>query len=1136
MSRALLPPALACNAASCMPRPYQRPRPVERASRSTLTAVARVFDFAPVRAGNGTSVISQKAWHSTRTAGSDRPSSASLSLALPKVQSLHLVRHASVLSGIPAKPSARGPMAAYSTDSTVVLPPTTPYSKLTVGVPRETYPNERRVALTPQNVALLLKKGFAQVLVEKGAGAEADFPDAAYAAAGATLVDDASAVWKGADVVLKVRGPSAAEADQTREGQTVISFLQPAQNKALVEKLAAHKATAFAMDLIPRISRAQVFDALSSMANIAGYKAVLEASNNFGRFFTGQVTAAGKIPPCKVLVIGAGVAGLSAIATARRLGAIVRGFDTRSAAREQVQSLGAEFVEVEIEEDGSGAGGYAKEMSKEFIEAEMKLFTEQAREVDIIITTALIPGKPAPKLITKSMIEIMKPGSVIVDLAAEAGGNCEKTEPGKLITYKDVKIIGYTDFPSRLPTQSSTLYSNNITKFFLSMAPKDKEFGIDLTDEVVRGAIVTQEGRILPPAPRPAPPPAPAAAPTAAKEAEVVALTPWQKATREIALVTGGMGSAVALGKFTTPLFMGNAFTFALASLIGYRVVWNVAPALHSPLMSVTNAISGMVGVGGLFILGGGYLPETIPQVFGAASVLLAFVNIGGGFVITKRMLDMFRRATDPPEYPWLYGIPALVFGGSFIAAASTGAAGLVQAGYLVSSILCITSISGLASQATARMGNMLGILGVVSGVLASLLAVGFTPEVLTQFGALATIGTVLGFLIGKRITPTDLPQTVAALHSVVGLAAVLTSIGSVMADVADLSMLHMVTGYLGVLIGGITFTGSIVAFLKLAGKMSSKPLRLPARHAVNAGLLTANVATMGAFVTMAPGAPLIAAGALAANTVLSFIKGYTTTAAIGGADMPVVITVLNAYSGFALVAEGFMLNNPLLTTVGALIGVSGSILSYVMCVAMNRSLVNVLFGGISAPTTSDYKIEGSVTQTNVEETADALTNAESVIIVVGYGMAVAKAQYAISDITQMLRSKGIKVRFAIHPVAGRMPGQCNVLLAEASVPYDIVLEMDEINDDFGDTDVTLVIGANDTVNPIALEPGSPIAGMPVLHAWKSKHVIVMKRGLASGYADVPNPMFYMPGTRMLFGDARVTTEAIKAAIEARIK
>jgi NAD(P) transhydrogenase len=291
----------------------------------------------------------------------------------------------------------------------------------------------------------------------------------------------------------------------------------------------------------------------------------------------------------------------------------------------------------------------------------------------------------------------------------------------------------------------------------------------------------------------------------------------------------------------------------------------------------------------------------------------------------------------------------------------------------------------------------------------------------------------------------------------------------------------------------------------------------------------------MAGFLSMAPSTPLVAASFLGASTILSFLKGYTTTAAIGGADMPVVITVLNAYSGFALVAEGFMLDNPLLVSVGSLIGVSGSILSYIMCVAMNRSLTNVIFGGIASPVSSDaHKFEGTITKTTVDDTVDALTNADSVILVVGYGMAVAKAQYAISEITAVLRSKGINVRFAIHPVAGRMPGQCNVLLAEASVPYDIVLEMDEINEDFKDTDVALVIGANDTVNPIALEPGSAIAGMPVLHAWKSKQVIVMKRGLASGYADVPNPMFYMPGTKMLFGDAKDTCDALKRGLEAR--
>ncbi|KAJ7066589.1 PNTB-domain-containing protein [Mycena amicta] len=1025
----------------------------------------------------------------------------------------------------------------------------TAYAALAVGVPRETYPAERRVALTPQNVQVLRKKGFGKVLVEKDAGTSAQFSDEQYSAAGATIVSR-DEVYSTSDILLKVRPPlDGQEAQHVKAGGTLISFLYPVQNKPIVDALAARNVNTFAMDWIPRISRAQTYDALSSMANIAGYKAVLEASSNFGRFFTGQTTAAGKIPPAKVLVIGAGVAGLSAIVTARRLGAIVRGFDTRSAAREQVQSLGAEFLEVEIEEEGGGGGGYAKVMSKEFIAAEMALFMEQAKDVDIIITTALIPGKPAPKLITNEMVAAMKPGSIIVDLASEAGGNCEATKPGELYVKNGVTIIGYTDLPSRLPTQSSTLYSNNVTKFLLSIGG-DGKFSIDLEDEVVRGSIVVHQGSVLP---RVVPPPPPAAPVTPkAEEVATVALTPWQKTSREVAVIAGGMGGVLALGKATGAGFMDNFFIFGLAALVGYRVVWQVAPALHSPLMSVTNAISGMVGVGGLFIMGGGYFPGTLPHALGAISVLLASVNVAGGFIITKRMLDMFKRPTDPPEYSWLYGVPAVVFAGGFLAAASTGTAGLVQAGYLTSSVLCIGALSGLSSQVTARQGNAMGILGVGSGILASLAAVGFPAPVLAQFAGFAGIGGIIGTIVGRRVTATELPQMVAMLHSVVGLAAVFTSIGSILSDPSHASTLHLVTGYLGVVIGGITFTGSIVAFLKLAGRMSSKPLALPGKHLVNSTLLGLNGLTMAGFLAAAPSTPLVAAAFLSASTLLSFIKGFTTTAAIGGADMPVVITVLNAYSGFALVAEGFMLDNPLLTTVGSLIGVSGSILSYIMCVAMNRSLTNVLFGGIAAAPQESREVTGTITQTSVDDTVEALLNSDSVILVVGYGMAVAKAQYAIADICASLRAKGITVRFAIHPVAAHaryvshflarfgvqvvfFAGQCNVLLAEASVPYDIVLEMDEINDDFKETDLTLVIGANDTVNPIALEKGSSIAGMPVLHAWKSKQVIVMKRGMSSGYADVPNPMFFLPNTRMLFGDAKDTCDAIKRGLESRV-
>ncbi|KAF3221917.1 hypothetical protein TWF191_006965 [Orbilia oligospora] len=1020
----------------------------------------------------------------------------------------------------------------------VPKPSGTPYSNLTIGIPLETFPNERRVAIAPQNVAQLRKKGFKKVIIEQGAGAESSFSDRAYEAAGATIGDRKS-VWSDSDILLKVRAPNLdTEVPNLRRGSTLISFISPAVNKPLVEALAKQETTSFAMDMIPRISRAQAFDALSSMANIAGYKAVLEASNHFGRFFTGQVTAAGKIPPCKVLVIGAGVAGLSAIVTARRMGAIVRGFDTREAALEQVQSLGAEPIRVDFEESGEGGGGYAKVMSKEFIEAEMKLFHQQAKEVDIIITTALIPGKPAPRLITDEMIADMKPGSVIVDLAAEAGGNVSLTKAGEIVTKNDVHIIGYTDLPSRLPTQSSTLYGNNITKFLLSMeGAEGKSFAVDLNDEVVRGSIVTQNGSILPPAPRPIPPPPP---PTKSKvddkATQTLEITPWQKTTQEVAVATGGLGGLLALGKLTSPIFMSNIFTFGLAGLVGYRAVWGVQPALHSPLMSVTNAISGMVGVGGFFLMGGGYFPGTFPQLLGAVSVALAFVNVSGGFVITKRMLDMFKRPTDPPEYGYLWSIPAGVFGAAFVASGLGGLAidGLPTAGYLVSSLLCIASISGLSSQASARRGNILGMLGVAVGVLAALSSLDFSPQTLTQFGVLATLGGIAGAAIGFRITPTSLPQTVAALHSVVGLAAVFTSIGLVLGHVNDISTSHLVTAYLGVLIGGVTFTGSIVAFLKLAGKMSSKPLVLKGRHAINSGLLGANVATGALFATSAIGNPGIAATCLTVNALLSFAKGYTTTAAIGGADMPVVITVLNAYSGFALVAEGVMLDNPLLTTVGSLIGVSGSILSYIMCVGMNRSITNVLFGGIAPIAQEEHKMEGVITKTSVDETVDALLNSESVIIIVGYGMAMAKAQYPIAEIVKILQARGIKVRFAIHPVAGRMPGQCNVLLAEASVPYDIVLEMDEINEDFPDTDLALVIGANDTVNPIALRPNSPIAGMPIIDAYKAKSVVVMKRGMASGYADVPNPMFYMPNTRMLFGDAKATCDAIKTGLTSR--
>uniref|UniRef100_A0A672G2Q7 proton-translocating NAD(P)(+) transhydrogenase n=1 Tax=Salarias fasciatus TaxID=181472 RepID=A0A672G2Q7_SALFA len=770
------------------------------------------------------------------------------------------------------------------------------YKDLVVGVPKETAQNERRVALSPAGVQALVKQGF-QVQVESGAGEESKFSDQQYRDAGATITDVKGAL--SSDLVLKVRAPSLSEADLLKPKSTLVSFIYPAQNPELMSKLSERQSTVLAMDQVPRVTIAQGYDALSSMANIAGYKAVVLAANHFGRFFTGQITAAGKVPPAKVLVIGGGVAGLAAAGAAKSMGAIVRGFDTRPAALEQFKSFGAEPLEVDIKESGEGVGGYAKEMSKEFIEAEMALFAKQCKDVDIVISTALIPG----------------------------------------------------------------------------------------------------------------------------------------------------------------------------------------------------------------------------------------------GFLITQRMLDMFKRPTDPPEYNYLYALPGAAFVGGYGASVAAGYH-IEQMMYLGSGLCCVGALAGLSAQGTSRLGNALGMMGVAGGIAATLGALKPSPELLSQMSLAMATGGTLGLTIAKRIEITDLPQLVAAFHSLVGLAAVLTCVAEFMIEYPHLDA-HPAAGvvktvaYLGTYIGGVTFSGSLVAYGKLQGILNSAPLLLPGRHALNAGLMAASMGGMVPF--MLSSSYGTGMGCLLGVSGLSTVMGVTLTAAIGGADMPVVITVLNSYSGWALCAEGFLLDNNLMTIVGALIGSSGAILSYIMCVAMNRSLPNVILGGYGTTSTAGGKpmeIVGTHTEVNVDQSIDIIKEANSIIITPGWGLCAAKAQYPIADMVKMLREQGKTVRFGIHPVAGRMPGQLNVLLAEAGVPYDVVLEMDEINDDFPETDLTLVIGANDTVNSAAQEdPNSIIAGMPVLEVWKSKQVIVMKRTLGVGYAAVDNPIFYKPNTSMLLGDAKKTCDNLQAKI-----
>jgi NAD(P) transhydrogenase subunit alpha len=487
-----------------------------------------------------------------------------------------------------------------------------------------------------------MKLGF-DVSVEKGAGSAASYSDAAYAAAGCDIVETSEELWVAADIIFKVRAPETVEAVLLDDSKTLISFLWPAQNPELLKQMTESGATVMAMDSVPRISRAQKMDALSSMANIGGYRAVVEAAQHFGRFFTGQITAAGKVPPAKVLVIGAGVAGLAAIGAAKSMGAIVRSFDTRPEVKEQVESMDAEFLMLEFEEDedGSGEGGYAKTMSAEFIEAEMALFAEQAKDVDIIITTALIPGKPAPRLITAEMVASMKDGSVVVDLAAEQGGNCELTERDQVVVRDGVSIIGYTDLPSRLAAQASQLYGTNLRHLLTELSPeKNGEIDVNFDDEVIRGVTVCKGGETTWPPPAPKISAAPAKAAEPAPEPVITDEPKRSAAGPIIATIVAGL-SLLGLGAVAPESFMAHFTVFVLACFVGYMVIWNVSPALHTPLMSVTNAISSIIIIGALIQISS--TNEVIMWV-ATFTVLITSINIAGGFAVTRRMLEMFRK------------------------------------------------------------------------------------------------------------------------------------------------------------------------------------------------------------------------------------------------------------------------------------------------------------------------------------------------------------------------------------------------------------------------------------------------------------------------------------------------------------
>jgi NAD(P) transhydrogenase len=820
------------------------------------------------------------------------------------------------------------------------------------------------------------------------------------------------------------------------------------------------------------------------------------------------------------------------------LGSVVSAWDVRDVS-DQVASMGAKWVKVDFKEDGAGQGGYAKESSDEFKKAQQETFKKVLSQTDIAITTAAIPGRPSPKLITKDAVALMKPGSVIIDLAAVGGGNCELTKKDEIyVTDNGITIIGFTDLTARMAQQSSAMYAQNMANLLIHISPKEKAkamlglfYGhLDAGEEgdiVTRSIVCSRNGKTCPVVPPPqvgAPPAKPKAA--AAKAVKVVdpkkdAMTGAISLSILVMLILG-MGLGVTTSLLTT---------FLLAGAAGYQAVYGVAHALHTPLMSVTNAISGSTALGGLLLLQRS--TSFIASVLAIAAILVSSVNIVGGFIVSQRMLDLFKKAGEV-EYSAFYYAVAVVF----VIALFVDAESLVNPVLTICGLLCVMAIGGLASMQTANVGCKFGIVGVAGAVIATFVKIHLAGAsvLLVIFAVILMVaGGGAGVYVGTSVQPMQLPQTVAAFHSLVGLAAMFTSIGTFSNNYETGVSMENVSAILGDFIGGVTLTGSIIAFAKLDGRMSSKPLNLPGKNYLNlAGLflylffiylfLTTENALFAALITWMTGA-------------LACAMGVHLVGSVGGGDMPVCITVLNSYSGWALVAEGFLLDSPVLTIVGSLIGFSGAILTKIMCDAMNRDIFNVIFGGMN--TAPVVKTEGGPPKEHRETTEAAVVElmaaAKKILVVPGYGMAQARAQNPVGELAKLCHDNSINMEFGIHPVAGRMPGQMNVLLAEAGVPYDWVKEMDEVNPHMESFDLSLIIGANDVVNSAALEvEGCSIWGMPVIEVWRSKKVIFCKRSMGGGYADLENPVFFKDNTDMLLGDGKKSAEGLVAKLRER--
>jgi len=985
--------------------------------------------------------------------------------------------------------------------------------------------------MVPDVAEQLMKDGYA-VYVEKGAGASAGFSDAAYEKKGCKLAIRGEVIDK-SQVLFQLNPP---ESDFSMMNcKVLISWVGRLQDKGkqIISKANQYRITVIDVTAVPRITIAQKLDVLSSQAKVAGHRACLEAAYNYQRFHTAEMTAAGKYPPAQTFVLGCGVAGLAAIGTSKALGSVVRAWDVRDVS-DQVHSMGAKWVKVDFKESGEGQGGYAKESSDAFKKVQQETFKNVLKECEIAISTAAIPGRPSPLLITKDAVAAMKPGSVIVDLAATGGGNCELTKKGETyVTDNGVTIIGIENLAAKMPEQASAMYAQNMANLLKHVHEKGKAAAFldnlygaldkGESGEIVSRSIVCCRGGNpvqMPPPPQPTPikaKPVSAQAQAAAKE------NPFNTALISATVLTVTITCMLGLGEGVSTALLS---TFLLAGAAGYQAVWGVAHALHTPLMSVTNAISGTTAIGGLLLLD--RASSYFAQFLALVAILVSAVNIIGGFVVSQRMLDLFKKPGDKDYSPYML-LPGVLF--LFVCLKSPE---LLKPVSTVSALLCIAAIGGLATMSTANSGCKFGMTGVFGAMCAAM--VGLDPNSLKIASILLAVGGLAGLVLGLRVSPIALPQTVAAFHSLVGLAAMCTSIGSFVETPKGGASMENVSAVLGDFIGGVTLTGSLIAFGKLNGNLASKPLDLPGKNYLNLSGLFLFIFLIYDFLSSEGAYGVLLLWVVAA---LACVMGVHLVGSVGGGDMPVCITVLNSYSGWALVAEGFLLKSPVLTIVGSLIGFSGAILTKIMCDAMNRDIMNVLFGGYNSTPAAKGGDTGPKEhiETSVAATAEMLVGAKEVLVVPGYGMAMARAQTAMGELANVLRANNINMKFGVHPVAGRMPGQMNVLLAEAGVPHEWVLEMDEVNPDMENTDVVLVVGANDVVNSAAQEiEGCAIWGMPVIEVWRAKKVIFCKRSMGGGYADLDNPVFYKENTEMLLGDAKKTSDSLAAMVKERLE